>query len=75
MDGLPKTVIPSYPSLAIGHKEFIEDRDKDLGIRLGERLKAHHVLDAFTDQAGFDLNEGLLPLVGRQRAEFTPQFL
>ena len=55
--------------------EFIEDRDKDLGIRLGERLKAHHVRDAFTGQAGFDLNEGLLPLVERQTAQLIPQFL
>ena len=55
--------------------EFIEDRDKDLGMRLGERLKAHYVCDAFTGQAGFDLNEGLLPLVERQTAQLIPQFL
>ena len=44
-------------------------------MRLGERLKAHHVCDAFTGQAGFDLNEGLLPLVERQMAQLIPQFL
>ena len=41
----------------------------------GELLKPRHVCDAFTGQAGFDMNEGLLPLVGGQMAQFTPQFL
>ena len=55
--------------------EPIQDLDKDLGIRLGELLKPHHFFDVFTGQAGFDLNEGLLPLFGRHMAEFTPKFL